>query len=381
MIYPVKEFDSAMVGAPTLNEQPGSLIALLDAVLLNGFGLVSVSSITRSGNIATAMAPTGHNRRVGDIVLIEGAPQAEYNGEAKILDVPSPTTCTFAVDGTPSTPATGTISMRVAPVGSWQKAFSDTNVAAYRSTAVGATGHFFRVSDTAAAASSTAASIRGFTSMSDVNTGVNPFPTTAQATGNPAGGGVIIKTSTTGAKNWMVVADDRFVYLFIEWITSYPGHYNPTFFGDFLSYRAGDPFGSIVGASLNSSISFPGHQNPTSDAAAYRWISGSYAGIPSSIVPYMSQHEARRNIPYPNNVNNGIMFGSGPLLHEALALASPIRGKLPGFYESLHVSSIVAVGFTVTNPIGMPNKQLMLVSNPYSSSNFVAGVDITGPWR
>jgi len=71
-----------------------------------------VTSITRSGSTATvtttATLPSSE-AIVGDYIFIAGANESEYNGWHKILTRPTTTTVTYAVSGTPTTPATGTI--------------------------------------------------------------------------------------------------------------------------------------------------------------------------------------------------------------------------------------------------------------------------------
>ena len=76
---------------------------------------VSVSSITRSGSTATATTATAHGRATGDYVVVAGAGQGEYNG-TKQITVTDTTHFTYAVSGTPVTPATGTINMGHASV-------------------------------------------------------------------------------------------------------------------------------------------------------------------------------------------------------------------------------------------------------------------------
>ena len=71
------------------------------------FSRKTVTSLTRSGSTATAMA-AGHGYSNGNSILIQGADQTEYNGTFTISNV---TTDTFdyTVTGTPATPATGVI--------------------------------------------------------------------------------------------------------------------------------------------------------------------------------------------------------------------------------------------------------------------------------
>lgn len=75
---------------------------------------ISITSITRSSSTATATVASTAALVVGQIIQVIGATQAEYNGSHKILTIPGGgTTFTFAVTGTPATPATGTITYKV----------------------------------------------------------------------------------------------------------------------------------------------------------------------------------------------------------------------------------------------------------------------------
>lgn len=68
----------------------------------------AITSITSAAGIATATA-TGHGRAVDSYLFINNAVEGEYNGLIKILSVPTADTFTYAITGTPATPATGTI--------------------------------------------------------------------------------------------------------------------------------------------------------------------------------------------------------------------------------------------------------------------------------
>ena len=70
---------------------------------------VTVSSITRSGNIATVITPSAHGLDVNDYVQIFDANQTDYNGISQVDTVLSTTSFTYTVLNTPITPATGTI--------------------------------------------------------------------------------------------------------------------------------------------------------------------------------------------------------------------------------------------------------------------------------
>ncbi len=133
----IKYFTYTNNNAPTVDNVYGSMIALLDACLLNGFIVGSVSSLTISGTIATVVFSQPHNLLQYQVIRIIGANQTEFNKEHRILSIVDPTTITFDLKTTPSvTTATGTITASLPPLG-WEKPFSSVNgtggKAAYRS--------------------------------------------------------------------------------------------------------------------------------------------------------------------------------------------------------------------------------------------------------
>ena len=70
----------------------------------------AVTSITRSGSVATVTTTTTNTLEVGNTVVISGAVETEYNGTFTVASIVTPgSVFTYAVTGTPSTPATGTI--------------------------------------------------------------------------------------------------------------------------------------------------------------------------------------------------------------------------------------------------------------------------------
>ena len=142
----IKWYQSNQNGAPQITGQAGSLIAVLNACLLNGFNLRTLTTITRDGNVATATADAGHGFRESDTVLIASANEVAYNGEKRIRNV---TTNSFQFDvaGDPATPATGTITAKVAPL-DWESPFSGANKAVYRAKDVTGNRLFLRIDET-----------------------------------------------------------------------------------------------------------------------------------------------------------------------------------------------------------------------------------------
>lgn len=69
---------------------------------------LSLTGITRVGQIATAVAAAPHSLANGDIVVISGAAEPEYNGTFVIENITA-NDFDYTVTGTPDTPATGTL--------------------------------------------------------------------------------------------------------------------------------------------------------------------------------------------------------------------------------------------------------------------------------
>lgn len=69
---------------------------------------ISVSSLTRSGQIVTATTASSHSYASNISVTIAGAVESDYNGTHQITVI-SATEFTYTITATPTTPATGTI--------------------------------------------------------------------------------------------------------------------------------------------------------------------------------------------------------------------------------------------------------------------------------
>jgi uncharacterized phage protein gp47/JayE len=79
-----------------------------DVEITLGSQVITASSLTRSGTTATFVASSDHNAASGMTLTIAGANETEYNGSFEII-VTDSDTFTYTVSGSPSTPATGTI--------------------------------------------------------------------------------------------------------------------------------------------------------------------------------------------------------------------------------------------------------------------------------
>ena len=277
--YPVKWINNAMRGAPQISGTAGSLIAAIDAFLLTGFGVTTAQSVTVANGIATASLQAGQSFDKNVIVLVGGATPAELNGEARVLTSSSSqvTWATTAPDGV----ATGTITIKVAPVGGWAKVFAGVNKAVYQSTDVTGSRFFYRVDDTG----TTAARVRGYESMTDVDTGTGPFPTDAQI----SGGGYLLKSLSANATavRYDFFADSRFCIFPIcpAFSASAANIGGPARgFGDVLPLRpAGDVFSACCSVSDSASATGYGSFDFPASGASSVYLARGLTGLGGSV--------------------------------------------------------------------------------------------------
>lgn len=356
----VRRYDSTQLGAPTLSGTAGALITVLDAVLVNGYGSVSVSSITRSGTTATATTATAHGLATGDVATIAGATETDYNGNF-VVTVTSSTTFTYTVANSPTTPATGTITSKRAGAG-WTKPFTGTNLAAFRNSATLGTGFYLDVNDAApGTGGAREARVRGYEAMTAVGTGTNPFPTLAQQSATTYAVRKSLTLDAT-ARDWLIVCDETVFYMVID-----TGDMtNPTIasmwmFGDFVSYKANDPYRCMIVArpfefttavaSFYSYESFCHSLGPGTALSAVspaHYIARSHTGAGGSVpvnklIDAALADQATNNtytfigyyttsrLPYPNAVDGGLYMS--PV---RLTTGAAVRGHMKGVWAPLH---------------------------------------------
>lgn len=237
----------------------------------------------------------------------------------------------------------------------WAREFLGTNKAVFR--AASGNRMRLRVDDTG----SQEARVVGYETMTDVDTGTNPFPTTAQV----SGGMYVRKSDTADAtvRSWYMVATDLLFHLFID--TGAPSADPATAataarcsgmtFGQFTSYKAGDTYNTIIIAqvntgtsvarqgAINASTSFAavtGHFMPRNAAATVGSITA------SKCLAMLSHHGDQSTIgvgaatttpAYPDNVSGGLLLT--PILVEEANGSSPaVRGLLPGLWAPVHIN-------------------------------------------
>lgn len=273
----IKWFTSDNLNAPQLTNDWGVLIGVLDACLINGLSVQSIASLTASGTTVTATFNTAHQYKQYQVIEITGAAQAEYNVQARILTVPNANSITFELASAPSvTTATGTITCKL-PAMDWEKAFSGTQKAAYRSkNTVLASRPFLRVDNSLDPAWTTTyakyAKVGIVESMTDIDTmsGVQAPYDAAAPTKNWVGTGTetaaingwakwVYATSASalsgqnlssvpsaGSRRWIVVGTKDNFYLFSELVPADTGRFVVYGFGAFDSAIPNDSSNSFL---------------------------------------------------------------------------------------------------------------------------------------
>jgi hypothetical protein len=380
----VKYYDSTMSGAPSLSGTAGALVGVLDACLVDGFGSVTVDSLTVASNVATATISSGHQfamvGNTGPVITIAGANPSGLNSNWRVT-VTSSTEFTFATSGIGDQTATGTITAKRAPAG-FSKAFSDTDKAAYQSLAIDSTQCLLRVDDTPVYS----AACIGFSAIADqaafdAATGDNPFPASSNY------GWCRSYYNTSDDYPWVIIADDRFFYMHCDYLN---GQSQVTLqcFGDIVQALSTDSYHCLLARGVNG----VGGTQPSGGSAvntsmfsasltnmvfpkSYTQLGSS--GISGFLTSTLVTTWGSSSVAYPDAVTNSLIIA--PIsVHEGNAL---IRGHLPGMYAPLNnFSSGSTIHKTVlTSVAGLDNHDVILLCG-YRNAGAVA-FDITGPWR
>lgn len=414
-----KYFTNLMTGAPQLTNAWGDLVNLLDACLVNGFNLKTLTTLTQSGGVATATVAAGHGFAVDQVVLIAGAAEPEYNGEARVLTATA-TTFTFGIVGTAAAASTGTITAKVAPLG-FEIAFTGTNKRVYRSKNILSNRPYLRVDNSLDPAYTTTYAKKGKVTMAEGMTDVDTFVANsgrapydpASPTKNEIGTGSGVSAydgwykwyyakqdpynygdstaPNAGNRSWVLIGDDRGFYLFNEWQIYGRATYA---FTDFLSFRSGDVYNTVLAASEFYAVA--------SQASGYGPVSfGSFAhSLNYGGMVLMRDHLqvggtvrcgcvslGTKNSQQISGSDTGVPWPNGPdyslILHPVYLMQEStghLRGKLPGIMW-VHNNQPLLDLTTVENVMGYAGRKFLLVTTNTGPSNTARlAFDITGPW-
>lgn len=374
MANEVVRYDSDETGAPTLNNAAGSMIAVLDACLITGFRVQTLTGISVTSSVATCTL-AGHGYGDGRLVDISGSTPSGLNGRKRIT-VTGTDTFTFAAPGVSDGAATGTITAKRSPLG-WAKT-AGTNKAIYSRTDVAALAQSLRVDDSAGGLSAAVVSVEAFTS---VDTYTAPAPTVAMsATGQPWGKGA----NTGAAKRWLLIGDSRSIWLFVDgdggtWASNSAfGHAHA--FGDLASYRAGDAYSTFLAGNGIGLISVTQGSAPSQIGCVLQRHSNQVGAA-----VYAGLHHFSSNIPgfsgsgYPSEVDNGLAIQYPVIMVQAsVAGGHPPRGAIPGLAFPVAALKNLAPLVVFPNVAGRDYVAVPI----YSGGNIgCVMIDLTGPWQ
>lgn len=395
--YSVSFILSTMRGAPIINgNTPGCLIAALDALLVTGFGAAAPTSVVVASGVATATFASATAWQAPAVIEVSGGTPSAINGKARVTTSAGNTLtwATSAADGT----YTGSISIKYASAG-WEKVFSDgTTKAVYRSTDVTSSRMYYRVDDS----NNQKAQVRGYGSMTDVDTGTEPFPTDAQI----SGGGYFFKSyyaANSTAIPYLIAADSKTMLHAICFGVSYGAgtmQAGVRGWGDPISLNpAGDIYSAFLSARGSS-------ESSSLDTGA---LDGSTAGSSSSGFTVAMRASggavgAAWQRPFPES---GLLtslsgacdyFGDAPsqidgqirhcrMLLKDQSVGSPARSVIPGvrYIPQSDARAALDTPLALVDGAGeFTGRKFAVIYTSTSGSGTPTGaslVDLTGPWR
>lgn len=385
----VKHYRSDMPSAPVLNGTAGSKIAQLESCLVTGYGLKAVTSLVVAGGVATLAFTGGASAAWKDaVVLVAGVTgaMAGLNGEQKVTFADA-STVKFAsalADGT----AAGTVTFKIAPAG-WEKVYSKTNVAVFRSLGLSSSKMLLRVDDTNAQY----VRVVAYESMTDVDTGSGPFPTPVER--SAGGNWAKSDASNSNPVAWILVVDERFLYDVVAAgsnVGMAKQGCNLRGFGDPLPRNpAGDVYACLLNYSISASAETM-HDNPL-DAGNGTQIAMArgYTGLGGSVVAKRSSYFGSPTLAsgrdgtcgaFPSPVDGSLILSK---VYAGETIAP--RCDLPGLYtvpqsavwDSIRMFDVVEQDGKryIASACGMGAAS----SNTSSSNNAGCSLlDISGPW-
>lgn len=389
--YPVKWIHEGMRGAPQISGQPGTLLAAIRAFLITGFGVTTALSVTVADGIATAALQPGQSFTPYAVVLVEGATPAQLNGEARVLTA-SNSSVTWATDA-PDGPATGTITIKVAPMGGWEELFPGTpNKGVFRSTDPQSPGFCWWIDDSG----TQRARVRGYESMTDIDTGTGPFPTNAQING----GGYFHKSgvANSNAVPYKLAADGRFLIAALAPNAVIGSAYlaAPLMgFGDLLPKApGGDTYATAIAVRGDTVGGTDGSFNYRRSNASAVYCARSLTGFGGAqAVECEAYVSSGSNVvsgadtklgAFPSSVDGELKYCRRFVSTGANSYTP--RAEIPGVLHvpQTGVASLIQDGDRLQGSGNMAGRMLLAISAHHSLDQGSTGIsllDITGPWR
>lgn len=396
--YPVKWYASEMQGAPSLGDTTeGALTALLKAIMVTGFGTLTINALSfdTAKGWAVATFTGGHAYLQDSVVQVDGVSPAAYNGEHRVMQITA-TQVWFEIDGgNPGAAGSGaSMTMKVAPLG-WTLTHesADGKIAIYRPTDISASGNVSLRIDNSAYSGWFGANYPAYLAkialvedVVDINTYTTIFDQRWPCTKRYSNG------------RWDFVGDSQLFFFMPAYAA---GNYQFVYsFGYIKSVRPGDRYHAIanyytttnandqVRGWNNASGNYTdwGNQFPYFDNSSYRAIARAYHQLFGAVSYSLKGLFTRmgNGFSVPNPADNGFYLSTDPIM--VIESNGSLRGYLPGLIVPFGtVSSWNRKNFA--NLPALPGKIVRFVQVGFEQSNYTAnqttmiGFDLIGPWR
>lgn len=401
MAYPVKWYASEMQGAPSLGDTAdGALTALLKAVMVTGFGTLTINALAwdAAKGWAVATFSGGHAYLQDSVIEVAGVSPAAYNGEHRVMQVSS-TQVWFELDaGDPGASGSGAaMTMKVAPLG-WTITHEsgDGKVLIIRPTNVSESGNVsFRIDNTAfsgwtgtfGGSTHYLAKIAMVEDVVDINT-----YTTIYEHRWPA-------TQRYSPKVWDLIGDSQMFY----WLPAIGNYGYQTFYcaGYIKSVRPGDRYhailqhypetnaaaGTIVWSNRDgSNPNYWGTTLSAFDQSGQKVMARPYHQLFGTVAWWLKGVFGRfgTGLPIPNGPDNGFYLSTDPVM--LLETGSHLRGYMPGLIVP-YADSVPWARKNFANLPAVAGKIIRFIRPLYqldvraADPRSLVGFDITGPWR
>ena len=398
MTFQVKWFSSSMQGAALLSSgkagaahtvTQGSLIALLKACLVTGFGSMSASSAVYNSATSTITFTTAsaHAYQKWQIIESSGWNEAAFNGEFRVKSVTS-TTVTVGLDnGTPTvTSATGSGTVKIPGLG-WAVAFEDaaTYRCIFKRTDAAATEYMLYVDNSAWSGwnnnNGHLAKVLVVSGVTDISTFTVVSDKRWPCSHNYA------------TPDWLLIGDSKY-FVFMPKFAA-PGAREFDSFGDFVSLRAGDKHNTIFSfhysattESINWSDSslWPYNNAGLINESSYRQVMRGVHQLPGVVSAKIAADHLGgilgAGLPLTSSPVN--LADSGFYSAKNLKIFDDVcwRGVMPGLVAPY--SSPSEFDKSVVQSVNGDLTLYTLVARKASDSaqaSVLLGFDIKGPWR
>lgn len=245
--------------------------------------------------------------------------------------------------------------------GGWTQVYSGTNKAVYRAPS-GNRFYLRVVHDSAVSGSAQRATVRGYESMSGIDTGTDPFPTVAQQSDANSNWSASQSANST-ARAYFGLVTDTFVELFVQAASTNGTKYY--FFGDVAAAIDTDAWATAICVQGSASTSIDGSPGMQSASNVYYWARSIDGSVKSSkgVLQIPGGFGLLGNISaaaapcaaYPHAYDTKLHHAAVPLGCNANAassigtLAMPARGWIPNLRQPLHSTGTVTTGDTLTD--------------------------------